>query len=429
MKKMLFGWLLLLVFVFGGTSEASGERYSAAWLWRTSTLKIFSLKYQSTHLGMDLQYFAEDPEGSGGYYGLTSTFPPIGWKHSFWNAGANKLFVPEVDFGLAPSYWLEFTHCPQIDASIFKLTDWCHNNLKFFGVAFNGFDGSFGDWRENLVQTAPFSNIAMVGTGEIISDPAEIARSDSEKVNFAIGLGMKPLVVLSSLLFSAEFENGRLKSVVLKEDYRERLAIYASIVPPEKIWGVYILDEPDWLSINIGMSLRGMADMVNTAIAATKEFFPHVKVLGVMATTKEDMRDGFVFGLPVPANAYEEYCFPNYDWVGFDAYPRSYGSNEEFFYEVWPRYMQNLTDHLHPGQKIFLIPGVYEPVDATIFTKDEYLQQINFYWNVAKSDYRIEAIIPFLWPSIPGMRGLKDFPTEVVEGWKILGRKVKRVVR
>ena len=90
--------------------------------------------------------------------------------------------------------------------------------------------------------------------------------------------------------------------------------------------------------------------------------------------------------------------------------------------------METLEGFLLPGQKIVLIPGTFEFEGQKIPVED-FLSLARFYWDRARTDSNVVAIVPFLW-AWPGEnspnKGLKDFPPEVQNAWREIGRKILR---
>jgi len=351
---------------------------------------------------------------------------------SAWDPETQTIHISSLLIG-ETCYWADLFF--RSDLELFQLVDWCHHGLDIFGSAFTAVDG-FGDWKENLDKVSGFSNLAMVASDG--NSVMEIALGDAQKIRATAAHGMKSLVVATNILFVADFdESGVLKNIRLRDDCRQRLAEYKFWfricgVKPGDIWGFYILDEPYWAAIVTGMPIGEMRQMLNEAIAVLKEVFPASKTAGVIAVTKEDLEQESVFGFPVPPNAVEEYGMPNFDIVGFDLYWSqfhiyNYEQNLQTFFEVWGMYMENLKKFLLPGQKIVLMPGTY--IGEIPITTEEFLALANFYYNAARTDSLIEAIVLFLWtwPEESPNKGLRDLSPKVREAWREIGTKIKRI--
>lgn len=425
-KKSLavVGFLSVMALFLVAPCFGAEQDFSAAWIPEAGVFRIFSLQVGSDNYGVDFTVSV----GSNGeiYFSPACALAPSGTKYSSWDG--ETICTPVANIGGA-SCWMKLEIVPELSTNglaIFKLSDWYVNGKPVFGSAFNAVDG-FGDWKKNLETTSEFSNVAMISSSG--ATVAEIGTADSKKIDVAIAKGMRPMIVLSSILFYAEFdESGRLTGVHLYENYRERLQEYALYIRNKGgVRYLYVLDEYDWFAIQCGMSPREMIAMVNEAIAAAKVVFPTALTVGVAATTANDLKKTSIFGFPVSASWYAEYGFPNFDLIGFGVYWTQFsmygaGSSMDDFFSLWNEYMKNINKFILPGQKILLVPGTYEQAGVPI-PNEEHLAQLNFYREVVTNP-RVGAIVTFLWSSTDTMVGLQNLPSEVLTGWKNFGKEI-----
>ncbi|MCD6149667.1 hypothetical protein J7J13_02685 [bacterium] len=424
--------VLLTMVAAAGAKERNGNCAVLVSDNNSTTIHLDSLYAEGNYYEVNFRLAPNPPGEDGLFFELCPDYrysEQADDNCSVWDPNTLTVHISSLLSGEV-CYWADLLW--REDLWLFQLTDWCHHGLDIFGLAHNVIDG-FGDWRENLKETSQFSNLAMIASdGESV---ASIAFGDAQKIKKAAELGMKSLIVITNILFVTDFdESGTLKDVRLRDGYRQRLAEYKFWlhicgVKPGDIWGFYILDEPYWAAIVTGMPIGEMRQMLNEAIAVLKEVFPASKTAGVIAVTKEDLEQESVFGFPIPENAAEEYGMPNFDIVGFDLYWSqfhiyNYEQTLQAFFEVWKMYMENLTEFLLPGQKIVLVPGTFYFSGSPISTGD-FLDLAKFYWDTAKSDPRVVAVVPFLWPSSGDLIGLRDLSPKVREAWREIGTKIK----
>jgi hypothetical protein len=405
-KKSAIICMFIAVVIFFSGPRCYAE--ISALLVGNNNFKIFNLDVRGNHVEANFEvYFGNDGEI---LFSLVSTSFPVGNLTSFWNDEKKTITTPNANLGVEKTYSMKLEYEPLLNTErmTFKLVDWFLNDNSVFGVAFNAMDG-FGNWKENLLETSKFSKIAMIqSTG---NNPTEIATADSEKVDRAIELGMKPLLVLTNIFFD--------KNCSLYENYEKLFEKYIkNIKNITSIWGVYVIDEYDWVAIQHGYGPQKMRDMVNSAIKVIKSVLPNVLTIGVAATTVDDLRKKTVLGFPISAGWAAEYGLPNFDLIGFDLYYSQAYSSMDNFFKTWDYYEENIKKFLLPGQREVIIPGTFSMNGETIST-EKYLEQITFY-KKKSTDPRVGAIICFLWPSVPkeGIVGLCDLPMAVRESWK-----------
>ncbi|MCX6761490.1 MAG: hypothetical protein NTY33_01405 [Candidatus Moranbacteria bacterium] len=418
MKKSLVTVGVLLAIVLFSVVPCFGEEqnFSAAWIQEAGVFRIFSLQVGSDHFEAD---FSVSVGNSGEiYFSLISAVASYyGTNYSSWDGEA--ICTPVVNLGSANSFWMKLKIVSNNGSSVFKLSDWYVNGPKNFGPAFPGGD---------LEKISIFSNVAMIcGAGNTVQ---EIAVADSEAIDLT---DMKALIVVSGIMFYAEYDwDGTLIGIHLYSDYKERLQYYASFIKQkDKIRYAYIFDEPELRAFQCGISLKEMLDMVDLAIDAVNQVFPGVVTVGVMATTKEDLKNETVFGFTVSANAYAEYRIPKWGVVGIDVYPQQLflydgcgDCSMQDFFNVWSRYMENLKNNMLSGQKILLVPGTYEADYSISISTEDHLAQLDFFREKAQ-DSRVEIVMPFLWKTTGSTsRGLSELPAEVLQGWEDFGREL-----
>jgi hypothetical protein len=161
----------------------------------------------------------------------------------------------------------------------------------------------------------------------------------------------------------------------LHPDYRERWGRLADAVRPHigRVGAFYIMDEPQWRGASPGE--------IETAARTIKATFPNIPVMMVEAGPEVSP------SLQVPGSV---------DWVGFDWYCEPFSTVE--------RTLGTLTNRIHPGQKLFLMPEAApleecggEPGHAT----DAEISALQYdYFKLAVSNPRVIGLLAFgFWTS------------------------------
>ncbi len=307
---------------------------------------------------------------------------------------------------------------PDLGDGVLQLTDWMHENLKYYGVAFTAVDG-IGKEGGYIQEVSSFSNIVMIGSDTVSDDIA--------KIELAAGYGMESIVVVCDIFFEGIWdENGQLIDVVLRSDYTERWLEYVEEIYPfkDKILGFFLFDEMYWVATQCGISFKKMRGMVEEAASAIKAQFPQTKVIGSIAITEGDLEQKFLYGFPIPEDAQEEYGIPEgYDWVAVYNYWAQCETGGDEFFKTWDKRMQSFEKYMHPHQDIILVPGTFYFSFQDSSIEDDLLQLANFYYDMAKTNSRIVAIVPFLWPSFEHLVGMKDMP-QLQKPWAKIGKKI-----
>ncbi|HHD92263.1 MAG TPA: hypothetical protein ENL06_01385 [Candidatus Portnoybacteria bacterium] len=397
----------------------------AVWVPESQKIHISDLRVGNMDYWADLAY---QPDQLGFVLPDWGNAEEITEQPAQWWGKSQSIYIPDLRVGEV-DFWAQLIW--HLEKGVFQLADWCQRGLEIFGPAFNAVDG-FGDWRKNLEETSCFSNFAMIASDS--DGVKEIATHDAEKIKEALSLGMnRTMVVITNVLFTADFNpDGSLKNVRLRPDYKERIqrySLYLHFYGSRNPWAFYVLDEPYSAAIQIGMSIREMREMLNTAIVAIKKVFPDSKTANGIAITREDLEQENILGFPVPPNAVKEYGFPGFDIIAVYCYWPQYrvfypGSTLEDSKKVFQeKYLGNAKDNLLSGQKIVIVPGTFEFPGQEISVED-YLDLANFYWCIARSNPKVVGIVPFLWPTTEGLVGLKNLPPEVQRAWEGIGRKI-----
>ena len=438
MKKAIVSIFSLILFLTVISLPVSAAEYNgecAVWVPETQIIHINSLLIPSyndegervgeVYFWADFRLVANPLGEEGLFFELCLDY---GYSEqaddncSAWDLETQTIHISSLLSG-ETCYWADLFFRSEL--GLFQFTDWCHHGLKTFGPAFNGVVG-FGNWQENLEETSQFSNLAMIASDG--NSVIGIAFRDAQKIKKATELGMKSLVVITGILFVADFdESGVLKDVRFRDNYHQRLAEYKFWlrifgVKLEDIWGFYVMDEPYSAAIIIGMPIEQMRRILNEAIATLKEVFPSSKTVNVIGITREDLEQG--------GNDWQEYAFPNFDIVGVYCYWTQYkifypeSTLEDFKKEFHEKYMGNANQFLLPGQKIVLVPGTFGFTHSDMPTMEDFLKLAKFYGDTAKSDPRITAVVPFLWPSSGDLIGLRELSPKVPEAWREIGKKI-----
>ena len=211
-RFLFFLFIIVVTILLSNKPHCHGEEYSATW--DNVNFKIFNLNI----LGNHVEAVFSVSFGSKGevLFSLEQVNAPSETKESSYS-NDNIITTPNANLGTEKTYNLKLQYKPEMSttAVVFILSDWFINDQSVFGVAFNAMDG-FGDWKESLQETSSFSKIAMIASSG--TDPAEIAIADSEKINQAVTLKMKPLVVLVNIFFD--------ENCSLYKDCEERFQTY-----------------------------------------------------------------------------------------------------------------------------------------------------------------------------------------------------------
>lgn len=296
------------------------------------------------------------------------------------------------------------------------------DSVEYFGHAFTATDTVGGG--NYIEEVKGYSNLIHIECDT--EDVTECANSDIQKIEQAAAHDMKSLLTVIHILY--DFSDSPL-SFDLHSNYEERWNKYASKIRPyaDDIVGFYIMDEPYWLAIRLGMPFAEMKNKLETAASLVKSSFPDKKVLGGFAVTEDDLLGDTFLGYPVPANALEEYGIPvNYDWVAVYYYYSQWGTDgtiTEHNQVFENKYLKNHKKYMRDGQRLVVIPGAfyftYEPVEESkLETLADY-----YYYNLSRREPKIVAIVPFLYPSTGNMVGvieLNDLKSKYME----IGREI-----
>jgi len=114
----------------------------------------------------------------------------------------------------------------------------------------------------------------------------------------------------------------------------------------------------------------------------------------------------------------------NFDWISFDCYGRfrECGVGGEKGYAI-PTYLARLKSRLRPGQRPFLIPDAWFHDGIPEW---ELYNRANDYYNLAKSDPSVVALVSFIWRH-PEMQGASTSQW-IADTWRGLGRQISHPI-
>lgn len=249
--------------------------------------------------------------------------------------------------------------------------------------------------------------ISDLGTGNYIaelstsSNIATISSEDPENTDYIIDLileaqdyGTQSIIWVDRLFFHIENWGTPEQELYLYPDWQERWDRYASGLAPymDSVLMFYVLDEPFWNGLKVGISQPDMLVMIETVAATIKNTFPDVHIGSCFASPSVNS------SLQIPAD---------YTMVGFCYYQR--GQNVETYIEMYLAYLDVFRSAMHPHQKLFLVPGAYQNAD-NIPSQDDLIFTADFFYNLFLSE-KAEMMIAFLYPSVPpGLIGLEELP-------------------
>ncbi|MFH0805440.1 MAG: hypothetical protein ABIG88_03230, partial [Patescibacteria group bacterium] len=291
------------------------------------------------------------------------------------------------------------------------------NEETYFGYAMTGMDGiGNGNYIEEVMS---FSNFITIKSTTI--------EKDIEKIKLVSANGAKSAVWVDHIFFNGKFNNvGQIESISLFPDYIERWNAYADKITPyiNNISIFYPLDEPYWNGYNAINQVQPaqMKIMLEQVALTIKDRF-------------EDAKLGVIFGYPAFNKNYEAYYVSernnnfeipsNYDYVGFDFYyaaSQMHSHNLNQFKEEYNNYFSFFKSKTSSYHKIVLVPDAFYFSSAPI-SESEIIAVADFYYNIFKSDSSVKLFIPFLYPSIPSMIGVRDLPL-VDAKYQTIGREI-----
>ncbi|MDP2921706.1 MAG: S8 family serine peptidase, partial [Candidatus Omnitrophota bacterium] len=276
------------------------------------------------------------------------------------------------------------------------------SHLKYFG--FYHVDSYIDDPYDSVNKTnyidevKSFTNIAhYIAASEIKEHLLSMARNN-----------IKPLIDLHEILFVGASGFG----FKLRPDYKERWNTFLSNADGLDLNSIaifYLADEPTSHGISYD-ELKAAADLIKST--------PATKLAPLMF-----VEAGGRFCNKVPESV---------DWVGFDQYG-PYPTTDEYLAAL-----QSLKDRRsRPDQKIVLVmDSQWTGTHQNLYTRNGEKEMgliATAYYNLAKSDEDVIAILGFIWPGWgTGLKGARDLPQSVRDtyeqiGKMIIGDRVNRV--
>lgn len=252
------------------------------------------------------------------------------------------------------------------------------------------------------------SNIATIAP---VSANPENVGDVIAKVQQAASKGMKSFIWVDHLFFDIDWDTSE-KHLELYPDYQQRWNNYSASISPYigNIYTFYIMDEPYQNGYQAGISESDMKKMLEKVTLAIKSKFPDVNVGSIFAHTSISGS----FKIP-----------ESYDLAGFDYYYSSQPAprNIEQFFNDYNNYLLNFKKAMYPHQRLILIPGAFYYENSPV-SESELKLVADFYYNLAKTDTLVDAVIAFLYPSVPGaLVGLEDL-NQIMTKYKEIGAEI-----
>lgn len=279
------------------------------------------------------------------------------------------------------------------------------NYLKYFGFVLVDVlwdDPLDIETKTNYVdEVADFSNIADI----LVVNPTEniISRLDIMDKN-----SVKAMIHLNDVFF--EKIDGNAPSGAnynLRSDYKTRWNSFITTnnlkEHKNKIQVFYLGEEPTWNGITFN-ELKSASDYIKFTIS-------DIPIMLIEAST-------VVNTLQIPSSI---------DWVGFDHYfIKDPKNNTEFLNEL-----STVKSKLSNNQKLVLvmdthyIPEIHK--DISNISKEEMKDVATSYYELAKSEPKVVAIIGYTWPGgfdTPTALGARQLPQSVKDEYQRIGKKI-----
>ncbi len=274
--------------------------------------------------------------------------------------------------------------------AIFKTPEQRYGHLQYMGF----YASAMQHWNFTR-ELAPFTNLTWVDT---IDQQKILAR-----VREAGDAGVGVVLSVQAMTFDSDYR--------LRPDYLFRLSNLQQALLAEGLMDhitlVYPVDEPFSHAAKRTVNSRDeMREALNTLNRELDTLFPG-KPLGVIFSHGEVLRDDF----RVPES---------YDWVGFDCYHSLYDCDGRPQTDHYRKLLKRMT----PEQSLMAVPQTWmreddyerkswetrELHDARLErTARQLRKRLLHHYEIALSEPRFIAFIPFLWSMRPGESG-RDYP-------------------
>ena len=286
MKRVICGMAGIMVVFFSSTAFAVEESNFYVDDDEKVVIVVPSCEYEKNFYSFLL---ISKPNLEGMYFEITNIE-----ELSFWDVASRRLTFNAaaiykekgeemgIKIHVMPINDINFSlFISDLGGGVFQLTDWMHENLKFYGPAFTAVDG-IGKEGGYIEEVSFFSNLAMIGSACVEDDIA--------KIKEAASCGMKSIVVIPyDIFFKITWdENGQLINVELNPDRKEEWLKYREQIQPVKkeILGFFLFDEMYWVALQCGIPFGEIKQMMEEAASAIKARFPKKKVIGTIAITE-----------------------------------------------------------------------------------------------------------------------------------------------
>ncbi|HET9212786.1 MAG TPA: hypothetical protein VFR03_20435 [Thermoanaerobaculia bacterium] len=269
--------------------------------------------------------------------------------------------------------------------------------LQYFGYAVMGDQASDTQNRQDLDDTASYTNFAEIATGDVTTDPTLRSR-----VLNITQHGLKALIDLGKVLWCPGTDNTYQH---LCPDYLQRWSQWqqtnSSVINSTNVLAFGVLDEP--------FSRDAMGDY-DTAANLVKSTYPWSKIYMIEAGVTIRQSGG----------AFDRYIgvLPSVDWVGVDEYA-IHPATSSGYQSALTKLKQKF-----PGKKIvYVLDGYWDASHAAAFGNIDAMGSIADEWySVARSDPNAAMIAVFLWGS--GPNNSQGFPCTVLKRHIAIGRAV-----
>jgi hypothetical protein len=261
------------------------------------------------------------------------------------------------------------------------------------------------------------SAMSGVGTGNYIQETSShsnlvwirefCGQSEVSKLQQARARGMKAVLDVG-----CNFFDFRTLKLLPEKEIERRLAGLIPRIQPylDTIAAFYPLDEPFHIGKKKGISYGYMGEQLRTVNRVLKSLFPTIPI-AVIITTEA-------------INSPEVRVPENYDWVGFDCYGSWVQCQES---GSIPSLYARMLAKLKPHQKTMVIADANIREHAGSEEQRQLANRAGLYFNLAASDPRVIAFIPFIYQSFDeGSRhyvGVRDMP-RVLPTYISIGRSI-----
>ncbi|MEK7603668.1 MAG: hypothetical protein AAB461_00930, partial [Patescibacteria group bacterium] len=371
----------------------------------SSIIKGWTCDRDNFNQPLQVHFYADEPAGTGAFIGSViadinrsdlasscggNTFHGFSFETPVLikNGRSHPIYAYAINiFGIAGATKLSGSGSKSVSTSYTAPS----SSLKNFGFAGVGGNPAY------VSETMPFSNAPHMGV-----DPGVNYTSAINDIN---SKGGRPIIGVHNIFFtpsSGPAPSGN--DWALHPDYIARWnafkTTHASVLTPEKILALYMSDEPTWNGISAN-ELKTATDLVTAS-------YPAIPRIVVEAWKS-------VSNLVVPESM---------SWIAFDKYGvKDPATNAEYksLYATLKSRRSSSSQNTFIVGDAWWAAGLHGANGITL--ADTAGVALNYY-NFAKNDPDIVALIGFLWASFSEGTGARDLPASTKATYKLIGQSI-----